>query len=271
MTESQRSLLWLRERADCLWKAHFSDVPIGYPLQVSWGIRAHHRFGSISARDEKAVVRLNVLFAFPEVPEYVIDAVLVHEFVHYAHGFGSGLPKRYRHPHRGGVIEKELALRGLLAQDVRADEWLKTCWEEVYRQYRPDLVAKQENTQTRFTPVLPTNGRTLQEIETRLNVLAFRLGSEPYALGWLSATRRHRGMSYFFLKEKTVQLHPLLADKKVPDCVIDLELAYWLTRFQIGANWQKIALRLSETGFQKTLDDALAYKRNRWTRLLKTQ
>ena len=124
MTESQRSLLWLRERADCLWRTHFSDVPLGYPLEVGWGIRARHRFGSIAARNEKAVVRLNVLFAFPEVPESVIDAVLVHEFVHYAHGFGSGLPKRYRHPHRGGVIEKELTLRGLLAQDVRADEWL---------------------------------------------------------------------------------------------------------------------------------------------------
>ena len=125
--------------------------------------------------------------------------------------------------------------------------------------------------QTSFAPILPANGRTLEEIETRLNALAVRLGSESYALGWLSATRRHQGMSYFFPKEKTVRVHPLLSDRKVPDCVIDLELAYWLTRFQIGTNWQKITLRLVESGFQKTLDDALAYKRNRWTRLLKSR
>ncbi len=262
-----RSAAWLEVHAAALWQTHFSDVPPGLPLHVKWGIRAYRRFGSIAARSGQSVVRLNALFAKPEVPEFVIDAVLAHEFAHYAHGFGSGLPQKYRHAHRGGVVEAELAARGLLEQDIRADAWLKTQWEAVYQHYCPDLTSRRPTSAP--APLCPASGRTLEELTLRLHRHAETLGLPPYPLGWLASTRRHTGMSYSFPTEKNVRLHPLLADSRVPEVCVDLELIYWLTRFRVGSNWGKIAAFLRERGFQKTLDTALAFKRTRWPRLLK--
>src|SRR5205814_1734563 len=82
----------------------FPDVQQGYPITTRFGIRARNRFGSIGAQDKKTIIMVNRLFADPCVPTFVVDGTLVHELAHYAHGFGSGLPKLYSDPHRGGVV-----------------------------------------------------------------------------------------------------------------------------------------------------------------------
>ena len=46
------------------------------------------------------------------IPEYIIDLTLAHEMIHYMHGFNSPLPKQFRHPHAGSVVDRELKKRG---------------------------------------------------------------------------------------------------------------------------------------------------------------
>jgi len=109
---------WLAERLDAIHRQHFSDVPIGNIIMVKFGRASRTRFGSIIARPRAghaqpvSYITINSLFQDEEVPEYVIDATLAHEFAHYAHGFHSPLERKYQHPHRGGVVDKELVSRG---------------------------------------------------------------------------------------------------------------------------------------------------------------
>ena len=46
------------------------------------------------------------------IPEYVIDTTVAHELVHYMHGFFSPHQRLYKHPHKGGIVTKELKKRG---------------------------------------------------------------------------------------------------------------------------------------------------------------
>ncbi len=115
-----RDAEWLAERVRLLWENHFADVPTGFPITTRFGTRAQYRFGSISAQNGKTLILLNRLFADPFVPTFVVDATLAHELAHYAHGFGSGLPRLYAHAHRGGVVDKELEKRGLGELSARA-------------------------------------------------------------------------------------------------------------------------------------------------------
>ncbi|HEV2471285.1 MAG TPA: hypothetical protein VGS41_01385, partial [Chthonomonadales bacterium] len=107
-TSTERTEAWAAARLQALWVGHFSDVAKGFPITTVFARRALHRFGSITARNGRTIITLNRLFADPAVPEYVVDGTIAHELAHYAHGFGSGLPRLYRDPHRGGVVENEL-------------------------------------------------------------------------------------------------------------------------------------------------------------------
>ena len=67
------------------------------------------------------------------VPEYVIDTTLAHELVHYMHGFNSPLPQKYKHPHRGGIVDKELIKRGFGHNLSMEKVWAKNQWEKLFR------------------------------------------------------------------------------------------------------------------------------------------
>src|SRR2546427_12688437 len=108
----KRDNLWLASRYRHLWSTYFLGARTGYPIDVKFGRSARYRYGSIFNRGRKCHILINGLFAHPEVPEYVVDATLVHELAHYVHGYASGLPKLHACPHRGGVIDKELERRG---------------------------------------------------------------------------------------------------------------------------------------------------------------
>lgn len=137
-----RTNQWLAERLHTLHEAHFADVPIGNTLYVRFGRATRSRLGSIIAKPSSqhtkpvTYITVNNLFRDETVPEYVIDAVLAHEFAHYTHGFHSPLEQRYKHPHRGGVVDKEIRARGageLLDQQGR---WLKTEYRDFLRRNR---------------------------------------------------------------------------------------------------------------------------------------
>jgi hypothetical protein len=135
--ERFRTNQWLADYLQELYLDHYTDVPIPNKLVVKFGRKSRSRFGSIIAKTEKSTgklityISINQLFRDPEVPDYVIGATLMHEFAHYAHGFHSPLPRKYTHPHRGGIVDKEIIKRGGEALLKDQEKWVK----EVYRDF----------------------------------------------------------------------------------------------------------------------------------------
>src|SRR6266849_6578723 len=103
-----RTQEWLQGRFEIIWANHFSNARVGLPIDVFFGQPAQYRFGSIRQKGERCQILINLLFALPEIPEYVVDATIAHELAHYVHGYGSGLRKLHANPHRGGIIDLEL-------------------------------------------------------------------------------------------------------------------------------------------------------------------
>jgi hypothetical protein len=271
--EERRDEAWLAERVRLLWEHHFADVPVGYPITVGFGSRARNRFGSIAARNKQAVIRVNRLYADPDVPTYVVDETLAHELAHYAHGFGSGLPQLHTHAHRGGVVDRELEKRGLGELNAKAEAWRKANWAAFYAARCPDLTARRANRQEavceRWERFLRRSGnRSEADLSAMLATLSrtFRLApSPPMRVEWLRANTRQTALSYWFAKESLTRVHGLLADPRVPQSVIELELAYWLLRRNLGGSWGRIEAALRQAGREQTTREALRWRQRAWT------
>ena len=133
---------WLAERLDAIHRQYYADVPIRNVIMVRFGRESRTRFGSIIARPRPghaqpvSYITINSLFKDEEVPEYVIDATLAHEFAHYAHGFHSPLERLYDYPHKGGVVDKEIIRRGGGDMLKRQKAWAKKEYREFLRRKR---------------------------------------------------------------------------------------------------------------------------------------
>ncbi len=128
---SQRDHAWLQQLLDDIWDEYFADVPQENDVRIVFGRRARRRLGSISldpANPHVSIITMNGLFKLPEVPQFVIEATLVHELTHYAHGFNSPLAQAQQHPHAGGVMRREFDERGLLSLYKQQKAWLKANW-----------------------------------------------------------------------------------------------------------------------------------------------
>lgn len=126
---------WLDRLLATTWRRYFSDLPQG-ELKIQFGRNARTRLGSIKLdrrEPQLSVITLNGLFRDPAVPELVPLATLVHELIHYAHGFNSPLEQQHRYPHSGGVIRKEFAERGLEWLYLQQKAWLKQHWPQLVR------------------------------------------------------------------------------------------------------------------------------------------
>ena len=64
----------------------------------------------------------------------MIDTTIAHELVHYIHGFNSPMPKMYRHPHKGGVVNKELKKRGFGNMLKLEKKWIRNEWKNIARE-----------------------------------------------------------------------------------------------------------------------------------------
>jgi hypothetical protein len=130
----QRDELWLQQLLDDTWDRYFPEVPQDNIVRIVFGKRAKRQLGSIrlDRRDTTvSVITINGLFRDPMIPEFIVIATLVHELIHYAHGFNSPLARKHAHPHAGGVIRAEYAERCLEALYVRQKRWLKANWQGV--------------------------------------------------------------------------------------------------------------------------------------------
>lgn len=142
-----RDEIWLQQRLDALWQSYFANVERANEVLVRFGQKSRTRLGSIGMEGWSGVTRpgraytsrlkidegtsiitLTGYFKDPRVPDYVIDATIGHELVHYAHGFHSPHPQLYRHPHQGGIVDKEMMRRGMGDILIAQRKWLKQEW-----------------------------------------------------------------------------------------------------------------------------------------------
>ena len=95
--------------------------------------KSKYRLGSIRMKDSITFITINSLFKHELVPEHVVDTTLAHELVHYMHGFNSPLPKKYRYPHQGNIVNKELIKKGF-GNSLKLEKiWIKTEWEKIHK------------------------------------------------------------------------------------------------------------------------------------------
>lgn len=130
----KRDEAWLQQVLDKIWDNYFADVPQQNDVRIVFGRRAKRRLGSISFDPidrNTSLITINGIFKKAMVPEYVIEATIVHELTHYAHGFNSPLNRAQAHPHAGGVMKREFAERGLLELYLQQKQWLKINWADV--------------------------------------------------------------------------------------------------------------------------------------------
>lgn len=145
---------WLEEKMYDLWENNFADVPRLNHVVIKFGKKAKRQLGAIgwlqnktkkidrmlAVKGEADVAKVSLInitsyFKDVEIPEYVVLGTIAHEMCHYAHGFNSPLQQVFDHPHKGGVIRKEMTRRGLGQIYKDARKWLKLNWANYLRAY----------------------------------------------------------------------------------------------------------------------------------------
>lgn len=144
----QRNDEWLAERLATIWYRHFPDIAQPNEVIINFGRKSRTRLGSIgmtgwqplgsraayNSRHREigvSVITITGYFKDERVPEYVVDATIGHELVHYAHGFHSPHPQLYEHPHKDGVVDKEMKRRGLGDILKQQKVWLRQEWKNI--------------------------------------------------------------------------------------------------------------------------------------------
>ena len=130
---------WLESRLEHIYKQYFGDIEASNDVYIEFGRKAKNQLGCIKKVFPKGVLNrikgdfdtkiiINGYFRDESIPEYVVDATIAHELSHYAHGFSSPLPQKYRHPHKGGKVKHEMHSRGFEETLKRQKRWIKENW-----------------------------------------------------------------------------------------------------------------------------------------------
>lgn len=145
---------WLEDQLQYLLKNYFANVKITNPVEIKFGREAKFRFGSIrlvstkstrgirsirgllkiAGTPKKSIITITSMFGREDIPVNVVRYTIAHELCHYAHGFSSANKRLFRHPHHGGVVNRELRERGAHELTRAFKKWLKG--------YRRDILAK---------------------------------------------------------------------------------------------------------------------------------
>jgi predicted metal-dependent hydrolase len=137
---------WLFQQLDECWDTFFSDIPQDNDVRIVWGRKARQRLGSIKkglpvpGKHPETIITINSLFKDEKIPEYVVQATIVHELAHYAHGFHSPLEQKFEKPHEGGIVHRELDNRGAKKLEQMSKRWLKENWREYLEKNLPRKV-----------------------------------------------------------------------------------------------------------------------------------
>lgn len=121
-----------------IWQSYFADVPRANQVKIAYCQPWKRRLGLIrlSLDNETSFIGLNALLQLPQVPEYILITTIAHELTHYAHGFGSPLPRAHEHPHANNVVKRELERRGLGETMRLCDQWIDNQWFSFYDKER---------------------------------------------------------------------------------------------------------------------------------------
>lgn len=121
---------WLLQTTKRLWRTYFQDTHPANNVVVLFSRRNRRVMGSIKydPKTKNTYLRINGHFRNPTIPQYVVEATIAHEIVHYLHGFSSPQNQRYLYPHQNGVVKRELLERGLSNLEKKAKTWLKQQW-----------------------------------------------------------------------------------------------------------------------------------------------
>ncbi len=130
-----RDNLWLNKRLSEIWAVFFSDVVKKNEVKVRFLGRWKNKFGHIKKlKDGSSEIVINGLFKDLKIPDYIIDLTIAHEIVHYFHGFNSPYPKKYKYPHKHGVVRKELISRGFKIPLKIERRFLKNDWRTICKE-----------------------------------------------------------------------------------------------------------------------------------------
>ena len=142
---------WLEKQLDHLLKTYFSDVKITNPVEIRFGREAKFRFGSIlllkpkglrrildRTQPQKSIVTITSMFARESIPVEVVQYTIAHELCHYAHGFSSANRRMFKHPHHGGIVNRELTDRGAEHLIHAFKKWLKIYRKKIL-QHRAEI------------------------------------------------------------------------------------------------------------------------------------
>jgi len=139
-----------------VWRQYFSDIPCMNDVQIAYRQPWKSRLGMIRMTIDNAIsfIGVNALLLHQQVPEYLLITTIAHELTHYAHGFGSPLPRLYPHPHANNVVTIELERRGLGEYVRQSDAWIDKHWFPFYATERksgwPGIPAAFRPTQRRY-------------------------------------------------------------------------------------------------------------------------
>ncbi len=137
---------WLETRFQQLWEVFFPEVE-KKNVFIRWKGRWKNKFGHIKTTKRGSEIAINTLFQDVKVPEDIIKVTIAHEIIHYMHGFHSHLPKQFKHPHQGGIVDKELMQRGFRYALKNEKKWFKEEWPMIYKEHVPEksVIRKRRN------------------------------------------------------------------------------------------------------------------------------
>ena len=125
---------FLKIRLEQIWIILFNEVPKLNNVIIRFKGKSRNKFGHIKKVRKDTEIAINSLFKFEIIPEHIIDLTIAHELIHYMHGFNSPLDKKYKHPHKGGIVTKELKKRGFDKMLKKEKMWFKYEWPKIYEQ-----------------------------------------------------------------------------------------------------------------------------------------
>jgi hypothetical protein len=121
-----------------IWRDHFADTPRVNHVYIDYCYPWKSRLGLIRLSKDQSTsfIGINTLLLLQQVPEEVLITTIAHELVHYVHGFGSPLPRYYKHPHANNIVDRELEQRNLGDYLRRCHAWIDKNWYSFYDRQR---------------------------------------------------------------------------------------------------------------------------------------
>lgn len=128
LSDSKRDDNWLLTRLNHIWDTYYADVTQDNKVYIRFGRYSRLRLGSIrlDRTTHNTYITITGMFKNPTIPQDVVDHTIAHELAHYSHGFSSPKPRLHKYPHHGGVVNRELKIRGMEFLIKAYSKWLKT-------------------------------------------------------------------------------------------------------------------------------------------------